>query len=174
MQRNPRCVGLYSTLKRASTGRYNNKCWTRDFCLTICPLLLQQGSRSDIDLVGTHLFEIAKRQKPNGKIPILYLDDEKKFLRSKIERVLEQKTMSFMLSRYLDDELENLTPHTRDSEVLFIIAVNQFVNQCPDSDKCKILVDSANLALNYVKTILSDGLIYGAAVYMERYQGGLE
>ena len=178
-----RCKGVKGVW--ASTGRYNNQCWTRDFCLTICPLLLlgsrsrsRSGSgsqQSDINLAKKHLGEIIKRQKPDGKIPILYLDDEKKFLRNKIEKALEQKTMSFMLSRYLDDELENLTPHTRDSEVLFIIAIDQLVktlekqNDCLDPDldpDLDIFINSAakaaRHALEYVKTILKDGLIHGA------------
>ncbi len=160
-----RCKGVKGVW--ASTGRYSNQCWTRDFCLTICPLLLL-GSESDINLVEKHLFELVKRQKFDGKIPILYLDDEKKFLRNKIERALEQKTMSFMLSRYLDDELENLTPHTRDSEVLFIIAIDELVktlkkqNDFPDTDKYTLLMNSARHALDYVKTILKDDLIHGA------------
>lgn len=163
-----RCKGVKGVW--ASTGRYNNQCWTRDFCLTVCPLLLRSGSQSDIDLVEKHLFEIVKRQKSDGKVPILYLDDEKKFLRNKIERAMEQKTMSFMLSRYLDGELENLTPHTRDSEVLFIIAIDQFIktleeyhkNECWDINKHKMFMNSARHALDYVKTILKDGLIQGA------------
>jgi hypothetical protein len=170
-----RCKGVKGVW--ASTGRYNNQCWTRDFCLTVCPLLLQTDSQSDLDLVGTHLFEITKRQKDNGKVPILYLDNEKKFLKDKIQRLVEQKTMSFMLTRYLDDELENLTPHTRDSEVLFIIAVDQFVKKCNDvikctilmnstrktlANKCTILMNSARKALAYVETILKDDLIQGA------------
>ena len=127
------------------------------------------SQQSDINLVKKHLCEIIKRQKPNGKIPILYLDDEKKFLRNKIEKALEQKAMSFMLSRYLDDELENLTPHTRDSEVLFIIAIDQLVKTLEKQNDCQdlgIFINSATKAarhaLEYVKTILKDGLIHGA------------
>jgi hypothetical protein len=154
----------------ASTGRYNNQCWTRDFCLTVCPLLLSRGSQKDIELVKTHITEIIQRQRSDGKIPILYLDDEKQFLRSKIDRLREHNQMSFMLTRYLDGELENLTPHTRDSEVLFIIAVGQLVGAlnkretfCED-DQLFIFFASqaAHRALHYVKTILKDDLIHGA------------
>jgi len=118
------CIGKKGVW--ASTERYKNQCWTRDFCLAVCPYLLNGNKYS---IVETHLLNIASKQAISGKIPILYLDDEREFLKEKVEKSIEKGEMSFMLKRYLDGELENLTPTTRDSEVLFIIAVREFFDE---------------------------------------------
>jgi hypothetical protein len=90
------------------------------------------------------------------------------FLLEKIEKSIEKGKMSFMLKRYLDGkfELENLTPHTRDSEVLYIITLCEFLLSESASAltdvEYKKLSGSALNALNYIKTISTDKLILGA------------
>jgi hypothetical protein len=157
-----KCVGKKGVW--ASSDRYSNQCWTRDFCLATYPLFLQDDELKDHDLVKTHLLEIVKKQSVTGKIPILYLDDEKQFLDDKIKKSIKNRSISFMLQRYLDNEIENLTPHTRDSEVLFIIAVSEFLKKCTvdTTETIEILLDASAMALKYVETILVDGLIPGA------------
>lgn len=153
------CIGLKGVW--ASTDRYRNQCWTRDFCLATCPIFLYNLELKDLQLVQTHLFTITKKQRPDGKIPILYLDDKYTFLQDKIQKSINSGSISFMLQRYLNKEVENLTPHTRDSEVLFIITVAEFLKLHPTSPINNILIDSSHLALQYIQTQLKDDLIAG-------------
>ncbi|HEU0051347.1 MAG TPA: hypothetical protein VFQ60_04830 [Patescibacteria group bacterium] len=107
----------------ASRGRYANQLWTRDFALAGAPALALLGRH---DVIRAHIQQLIKRQGEDGKIPILFLDDEKAFLRDKITRSIEQGKMSFVLKRYLEDSVENLSPWTRDSEFLFVLACGEF------------------------------------------------
>jgi len=155
-----KCIGTNGVW--ASRERYANQCWTRDFCLATSPVLLYDPDLKNLDIVRIHLMQLLERQKPNGKIPILYLDDEHEFLRDKITKSIETHKMSFMLKRYLDKDIENLTPHTRDSEVLFIIAVGEFLIVEPMTPYKDQLLAASRLAMEYIKSILVDGLILGA------------
>jgi len=82
-----------------------------------------------------------------------------------------------MLKRYLDDDLDNLTPNTRDSEVLFVITVCQYLIKCAQEsinipkefiqnkkyDELVQLYQGALNAMAYIENnILSNGLIAGA------------
>lgn len=140
----------------ASSARYKNQCWTRDFCLATSHLLMLDGNLKNLDLAEKHLINIADRQGKDGKIPILYLDSEQEFIEDKKKRTQESGKMSFMLQRHLAGQLENLTPHTRDSEVLFIITVDRFLKNHPAvAEKTrKKLKDCSENALKYVETIL--------------------
>lgn len=159
----------------ASTDRYRNQCWTRDFCLATSYLFMFDEELKNISIVKEHLLEIAKRQcydvsnydgKNMGKIPILFLDNEREFLRDKIDKSIAMGKKSFMLERYLDGEVENLTPHTRDSELLFINTVIDLFNShmdCIDTDTYEILTTASGRALGYIKkNILKDNLVMGA------------
>ncbi|AYV78861.1 MAG: glycogen debranching enzyme alpha-1,6-glucosidase [Edafosvirus sp.] len=161
------CIGKNGVY--ASTNRYKNQCWTRDFCLTVCPLLLAETPLKNVAIVKTHLLEIAKRQLPNGKVPILFLDDEIEFLREKVTKSIKTGEMSFMLKRYLDKDLENLTPHTRDGELLFILAVAQYFKKTSaeimssgDAKDNHTLFMASCKALKYIESILVNDLIPGA------------
>ncbi len=104
----------------ASPDRYDGMAWTRDQMLASQPALsLIPGG---MDLAATHLRSLAKRQRPNGQIPILFLDGlpaHLSFLKQKVGRSLAQRRVSFMLQRYLQGQLWNLTPGTTDSELMF-------------------------------------------------------
>jgi hypothetical protein len=166
-----RCIGEKGVW--ASSGRYRNQCWTRDFCIATSFLFMHNPDLQNINLVLSHLTNIAANQKSNGKIPILFLDNEKEFLKDKIEKSIETKKISFMLQRYLDNSLDDLTPHTRDSEVLFIITVCELL-LCSLSTPGLLknpstvhtfsnLLLAACSALKYIENnILTDGLIHGA------------
>lgn len=117
----------------ASTERYRHQLWTRDFCLAALPTLLRLSERSRA-LAKQHLFQLCARQNPvSGKIPIVFLDNEAAF-RALKEAQSSTSTPgtpgtpdtpaheSFMLRRLNEGQLENLTPHTRDSEILFLRA----------------------------------------------------
>src|SRR5579885_2038885 len=79
-----KCVGKNGVW--ASSDRYKNQCWTRDFCLATLPLFLEHKELKNTDIVKKHLLEISKKQESNGKIPILYLDNEKEFIKDKLEK----------------------------------------------------------------------------------------
>ena len=119
------CIGDHGVW--ASADRYRHQCWTRDFCLATSYLFIYHDVLKNPNIVVNHLVNLSKKQNYDGKIPILYLEDVNAFLRDKIKKSISAGKISFMLERYLDDDLENLTPHTRDSEVLFIIAAKSLI-----------------------------------------------
>lgn len=85
------------------------------------PYSFRRGSA----LADRHLFELAQRQRPDGSIPILFLDGPEghvHFLGTKLLRTLATGRVSFMLRRYLTGNLGRLTPGTRDSELHFVRA----------------------------------------------------
>lgn len=103
----------------ADPSRYADECRTRDFALAIQPLLLLLGER---DVALNHLINLRDEQQPNGQIPILFLDNEERWLANK--RAQSQVTgRKFMLQRYEEGRLWNLTPGTTDSELHYILAV---------------------------------------------------
>jgi glycogen debranching enzyme len=70
-----------------------------------------------------------------------------------------------MLKRWLDNSLGDLTPNTRDSEVLFIITACEYLLSLSSEvrSNCRKLHASVRLAMNYIENnILSNGLIAGA------------
>jgi hypothetical protein len=105
----------------AARDRYDHQCWTRDMALAAAPTFRLLGWNAP---VVNHLRELTARISKDGKVPILYLDDEVSFLRAKIEKSIATGKMSFMLERYLASGLsvENLTSWTTDGELLYVIA----------------------------------------------------
>lgn len=104
----------------ADPSRYAQQCWTRDFAMAIQPLLLILGEKK---AARNHLNNLRDAQRPNGQIPIVFLDDEQQWLKGKEAKSAEQGRESFMLRRYREGELWNLTPGTKDSELHYILAV---------------------------------------------------
>ncbi len=153
----PRGMGIW-----ASRERYEHQLWTRDFVLAAAPALRLMGRE---DVVSAHLLQLSRRQRPSGKIPILFLDSDLAFLRAKVERSIREGKMSFMLQRYLETGgVEDLSPWTRDSEFLFAIGMLEHLDTLAASsvrqDECAI---PAARALVYVrKELMIDGLVRGA------------
>lgn len=145
----------------ASLDRYQHQCWTRDFCLAIYPLL--KGSHRAQVNVSEHFNQLCERQEASGKVPILYLSDERRFLRARIDKSIRNGKMSFMLERYLENEIHNLTPHTRDAEALFVIAAGDYLQtRRPSTELREKLTHAITLALGYIERELKGGLIVGA------------
>jgi glycogen debranching enzyme len=142
----------------ASPDRYLYQCWTRDVALAVAPLLLDTG---ESDIVRTHLENISKLQRPNGQIPILFLSDEIAWRRKK---VAERGENSFMVSRYDDGELWNLTPGTKDSEILYVIAMYEYANATGDDSLLKQYGGVIQKAIVYVEqnNLNEKGLTVGA------------
>lgn len=112
------CVGQAGVW--ASPTRYRNQCWTRDLGIVLAPVMVSLGYGSTVD---KHLNRLTVLQRPDGKIPILFLDNEQEWLADKRAKEALQGRKSFMLTRYEEGELGNLTPGTTDSELAFILAV---------------------------------------------------
>lgn len=81
------CIGKKGVW--ASSERYRDQCWTRDFCMATSWLFMYHPDLVDFDIVYNHLNNIVNKQKSNGKIPILFLDDEIAFV--KREKTVRRK-----------------------------------------------------------------------------------
>ncbi len=118
------CHGRHGTW--ADPTRYKYQCWIRDAGMAIFPLELDQGKP---ETVARHLRSVMARQRVDGQIPILFLDGivgTVHFLVSKVWKSIRDRRPSFMLKRFLEGELGQLTPGTRDSELHFIIGVYEY------------------------------------------------
>lgn len=122
-----RCIGAHGVW--ADPTRYRFQCWTRDLVIATMHALF---SENRADVVKMHLDNLARRQRSNGQIPILFLDRHLPFLWDKVRRSIRGKKMAFMLKRYLAGELWNLTPGTRDSEILWIIGMYEYAERTGD------------------------------------------
>lgn len=151
------CVGKKGVW--ADPTRYRNQCWTRDFGIAIAPLLLQIG---EYDIVRTHLYNLSALQRPNGQIPILFLDDEKAFVEEKERLSCERGRPSFMLKRYREGGLWNLTPGTRDSEIVYLVAMHEYAQASGDVRFLEEHRSQIIAARLYVENhLMRDGLVHG-------------
>lgn len=153
------CISPFGKGVWASRGRYANQLWTRDFALAAAPALKLLGRE---DVINAHLAELIKRQRPDGKIPILFLDDQQAFLKAKIDRSIQEGKWSFMLKRFVETGgVEDLSPWTKDSEFLFAIALLENPD-VPSIDK-RQKEAAAEMALNYVRNnLMRCGFVLGA------------
>jgi len=152
-----RCIGTNGVW--ADPSRYRYQCWTRDLVLAVLPLLIDMG---ETDIVRTHLENISKRQRTDGKVPILFLDKTVPFLHDKISASWRNKKLSFMLGRYLHGELENLTPGTKDSEILYVIGMCEYAKNTGNYAFLGRHSDNIRNALAYIeKNLMEDGLALG-------------
>lgn len=144
----------------ADPTRYRYQCWTRDLALAIQPLLLDSGHEK---MARTHLKNLTEHVRSNGRVPILYLDDVQGFLDEKERLARERGREGFMLKRFREGQLWNLTPGTKDSEILYLWAMADYAAQTGDDS---LLVGSRRTIENvrsYVERELErDGLVYGA------------
>jgi len=152
------CVGKRGMW--ASPYRYQEQCWTRDFVIAGIDALLDAGNT---EIVKKHLFELSKRQKPDGQIPIMFLDNTLRWLGIKIRNSFREKRTSFLLKAFLTSTgVAGLSPWTRDSELLFVLGVYRYVERTNDIDILVYLEPSIKRAISYIETrLLSGGLICG-------------
>ncbi len=150
--------GIWATPDAES--RYGNTLWMRDFAYALEPVLLRLG---EWDRVRTHLENVSRLQRPNGQIPIVFLDDEAAWLDRKRRQEQAAGRKPFMLERYEAGELWNLTPGTRDSEVCYLLAMYQYVEATGDRAFLDLWRPQIDAALAYIEThLLRDGLMIGA------------
>ena len=144
----------------ADPTRYRNQCWTRDFALAIQPLLLEYGEDR---VARNHLVNLSERVREDGRVPILYLDNEQEFVAEKERKSLESGKPSFMLTRYREGELWNLTPGTKDSEILYLLAMIEYARDTGDKTLLAAFDSEIERAFIYVaENLVVDGLVRGA------------
>lgn len=143
----------------ADPVRYRNQCWTRDFGMAILPALL---ILEEYEIIKKHLRNLVKFQRDDGKIPILFLDNEQEFVKEK-ERISAGKDKkSFMLGRYLEGQIHDLTPGTKDSEIHFIYAVCLYVETTGDANFWNEMKHTVRKAYRYIeKNLIQDDLVVG-------------
>lgn len=161
----------------AAPVRYYRQGWTRDLALALAPGLAALEGPAPMRLVASHLREIAKRRKPlsgaipkneiagtcfgGAKFPIVFLDGAKAhlhFLREKIGKTLTSGKLSFSLRRYLQGQYENLTPGTRDSELMFCYALLCHAEQGGDPNLRDELIGALDDALTYMESHYMDSM----------------
>lgn len=145
----------------ASPYRYKDQCWTRDFVYGGEEYLIGAGQ---VDLAKRHIENLAARQLPDGRIPIMFLDNQPRWLLGKIGISIKNRRMSFLLRRYFSrDGIGWLSPWTRDSELLFALGVATYSKLTGDSDLLARYERQVDDAINYVKRSLMnrDGLVRG-------------
>lgn len=155
-----RCLGQNGVW--ADPTRYKHQLWTRDFGLAIQPALHLLGHTSHAAL---HLENLSARQQPNGQMPIIFLDGaegEAAFVAEKEARSQETGKVSFMLRRYREGQLWNLTPGTRDSELLYIIGMYEYAKATGDEslvEHCQPQIQAALVHLE--QNLMANGLHTG-------------
>ncbi|QQG45211.1 MAG: hypothetical protein HYW89_04415 [Candidatus Sungiibacteriota bacterium] len=152
------CIGLKGVW--ASPIRYKYQCWTRDFALATEEALLDLGRP---EVVKLHLNELSRRQYSDGRIPIMFLDKPLRWLLLKAWHAIKNRRMSFLLRQYFSkDGIGQLSPWTRDSELLYALAVASFVRRTHDDTFLMRHTSHIRAALGYVESsLMKGGLIFG-------------
>ena len=152
------CVGKNGVW--ASSSRYKYQCWTRDFVIATEDVLLGWGQN---EVVENHLTQLANRQEESGRIPIMYVDQPLPWLVSKIGNSIRNRRMSFLLKNYFSqDGIGQLSPWTKDSEILFVQGLIKYVDKTGDQEFLKAHQTNIEAALDYIETkIMREGLVFG-------------
>lgn len=158
----------------ASSNRYQEQCWTRDFAHNepAISMLTSDGKMNQNQcVIINHLLNMCKLQTEDGKIPIQFIDDEKKFIMKKMNTCLMttaqtgQVKRSFVLDSFLENKLSNLTPNTKDSEILFIQSACRILQTTitMEPQQRATIISSIHKAFNYImKNIYS--VDYGSVI----------
>jgi len=152
------CIGKNGVW--ASSFRYKYQCWTRDFVIATEDLLLEWGKE---DIVKKHLENLAKHQYPDGRMPIMFLDNTVKWLAIKIWNSIFNRKISFLLRGYFSkDGIGQLSPWTKDSEILFVLGIVKYTIKTNGQKFLDENKERISSALAYVeKKLMKDGLVFG-------------
>lgn len=147
----------------ADPARYRNTCWTRDTTLAILPALAIHPSERGDALLKRHFDRLRDLQRADGQIPILHLDDEQAWVRMKEQEQEQEGKVPFMLRRYREGQIGQLTPGTRDSEILYLLGVVDLYERLRDRAWLDSHHESVQKALVYIEQNLKDesGLVTG-------------
>lgn len=154
------CIGKRGVW--ASNARYRWQCWTRDFVIAVLPLLLEK--KIHLDVAKSHLSCMADRQKSSGQIPILFIENNPRWLHQKMMNTVNNKRFSFMLRKFFSlNGISQLTPWTKDSEILYCLGVAMYYRQTGDMLFWERHCPSVDLAIDYINSRLSyGGLVFGS------------
>jgi hypothetical protein len=149
----------------ASPHRYKYQCWTRDLAFVL-PSFVRFGGEQGVSLVQRHLRSLSERIDGSGKVPILFADDLWKLIEVKYRDALERNKSSFPMRRIIEEGgeqgLYNLTPGTKDSEIMYLHAMLEFAQLTGDYQLLNQYADQVFLAYGYVKEyLMRDGLVVG-------------
>ena len=152
------CIGKNGVW--ASSFRYKYQCWTRDFVIATEDLLLEWGKD---DIVKKHIENLARHQYSDGRMPIMFLDNTVKWLAIKIWNSISNRRISFLLRGYFSkDGIGQLSPWTKDSEILFVLGIMKYVIKTNDQKLLSENKERISNALAYVeKNLMKDGLVFG-------------
>lgn len=144
----------------ASPVRYKYQRWTRVFVIAIEDVLLDLKR---YEIIKKHLTELFKRQKSDGKIPILFLNSTLQWLVRKIRDSIRQHRLSFTLKKFFSkDGVAALSPWTRDSEILFVIGAMKYAQKTQDQHFLEQHKTNIDKAIVYIKNnLIQNGLVYG-------------
>lgn len=153
-----KCIGPKGVW--ASPVRYQYQCWTRDFAIATEEVLFDLGMP---EVARTHLNELAKHQYEDGRMPVMFLDKPIRWLALKAWHSVRSRRMSFLLRRYFSkDGIGQLSPWTRDSEVLYALGAARYARLMGSDAFLKTHSAHIKAALGYVeKSLMKDGLIFG-------------
>lgn len=143
----------------ADPTRYRYQCWTRDLVIAVLPALVDIG---ETDIIKKHLENLSTRQRANGQIPILFLDETLKWLIIKAKKGLREGKIPFMIRRFFAGGVWNLTPGTKDSEILYTIGMYEYADRTGDRSLLEKYQENIDKAFAYIEsTNLVDGLAIG-------------
>ena len=154
-----RCLGKKGLW--ASPYRYRHQCWTRDFAYAGQRYLLENGN---VSLAQQHINQLTRRQRFDGRIPIMYLDNTVRWLAGKVRNSITSGRISFLLKRYfMGDGVEFLSPWTKDSEILYVAAVGEYIAATGDTTLLDERFSTVRLAMGHIENKLTQGgLVHGA------------
>lgn len=142
----------------ASPHQFRYQCKTRDFVLGVLPLLMQR-KKTHVEIARRHLLELIKRQRVNGQIPALFLDNRVSFFLHEVSELMTGKTNVHTLTRYIRSNEWNLAPHIADSEILFAIGLHEYDLATSEHDLLLQNNKVLTKALRFVEYHLSDDMI---------------
>ncbi|MBI4992395.1 MAG: hypothetical protein HZB99_04225 [Candidatus Harrisonbacteria bacterium] len=152
------CIGKKGVW--AGIPRYKDQCWTRDFVIAVEDVLLNSDRP---ETVKNHLKNLGDKQWANGQIPIMFLDNTSRWLLSKIWKSIIQRRKSFLLAKFFSKGgIGDLSSWTRDSEILYILGLMNYVNKTNDKKFLAEVRPKIKIALDYIENVLMENeLVYG-------------
>lgn len=149
------CIGKHGVWSDPNEHRY--QCKTRDFVLGALPLLLQR-KKSHAEVAKRHLIELARRQRVNGQIPMLFLDARLPFVTHELAAMFKTLSLPHGLTRYIGSNEWNLAPRIADSEILLAIGMHEYDAGTNDHSLILDYGKHSSLALRFVEHHLTHEL----------------
>jgi glycogen debranching enzyme len=134
----------------ASSVRYRHQCWTRDSCLAVFWPFLHFIPLRNRNLVRQHLMNLAKQQRSDGRIPIVFQDDPTELMRHLTQIERDQQRAPYALRQLRQNNFEYITEHTRDSETLFIATTLEYFSLFNLNEEEQLMKGAVIKAMDYI------------------------